>query len=331
MGGLGNGWADARLGSAAEANQARSYFRGDPTMISSDTVTSDAMEEVTATLSVRTLVNGIALLPGMIVFTCGQPDELGYAAVLSLHDLNRIARKETEVHWSAVQRGDLGHFEFHKAIDFYGEKGLEEYARARRERAPAAYLNALDSATIGGGAWGLRELWEKSTSDDFCYLTRYGILQRIRYLGVISSVGAVATSAGTQYFGATGSHLLTISVGVGKRSRVTNVFGDSDQLTVGTRLSLILNREGPFAPFAILPYASKLRPEPSNAQMRYFSGLGQWCRGFRWIVGVVIDMPTVACSALSRSQAVKDKIPPEDVAEIHKGLPMFYAALGYKH
>jgi len=133
----------------------------------------------------------LLLMPEMAVFTVNELDaEEDSTLVLSVPKLNKLMQDQYDDFQLAHQVGINGtvkdptnpHFDndcndFQRFLEEFGERGLEDYAYAVSHKQDER-IRQMDSLKPD-----LKRFWHLSTSSEFCWLTRYGIMQRISFSG----------------------------------------------------------------------------------------------------------------------------------------------------
>lgn len=133
----------------------------------------------------------LMLMPDMAVFTINELDaEEDSTYVLSVPQLNKLFQDQQDDFELAHQVGIGGtkesptnpHFDtdthdFWTFLQKYGERGLEDYAYAVSHKQDDR-VRKMDAAEPD-----LKRFWQLSTSSEFCWLTKYGIIQRISFSG----------------------------------------------------------------------------------------------------------------------------------------------------
>lgn len=286
----------------------------------------------------------LLLMPDMPVFTVNELDPTeDTTLVLSHAKCNKLFQDQFDDFELAREPGAQGtrdaptnpHFNtdshsFHEYLTMFGEAGLEDYAYAeshgQKER-----IAAMDAKMPY-----LKRFWQLSTSSEFCWLTRYGILKRISFSGVVINTNrAVGLEAidNTEHT----DHYVQVNVGIGKRVRCAQLFGMSDEITTGSKVWIILTRKpcgnGKYGAFKLQPGGSKTLDYPLSHQMSYVDQAGMQRTGFRWILGVVIEPANANPQAFSLEQANNTgyQISERNAYDAHATLPTLYLALGFKN
>ena len=164
------------------------------------------------------------------------------------------------------------------------------------------------------------------------HFTKYGILSRWNFGGVCQTKGE-STGAGTfmddhEY----GELISSVSVNIGARARVMNVWGEVEQ---GDKLFLILTRErtsdGKFGAFQWIPAFSHKGSAPRISKYRYQDLNLNWCDPFVQYVGIA-DMirekrnpSPIACAIAA---GISSGASPEQSYQYSGNLPCFQVQLG---
>ena len=304
------------------------------------------------------------LMPGMPVFgiTERTPADLEVTIVLSLAQINQLSRQQWDdfVIWTTGDRDDNPHFNydmrrFLTSMHIYGERGLRDYhyalQNAKHDGAARMLLNEYDTQSrIPASTWQedidlgkaaapltLREYYERSTQPGYCYLTLFGFLQRLRFLGFIQ---AVSKGVSLEDCMQDGEHVFTLAVAVAKQVEVTNCFGTDEEIALGSKLWIELTRAPcreqrsgvQYGPFQLTPRGSKLNDFPRARDVSYQDESGNACMGYHWKVGVVIEPPTRAIGQASITQATNTGMfsNPELAYKMNALLPVMKVAVGYK-
>jgi hypothetical protein len=248
------------------------------------------------------------LMPGMPVFAITErsPADLDVTIVLSLAKINQLAREQWNdfVTWTS---GDLGinpHFNYEMrafltSMRVYGERGLRDYHHALQNAKHCALarnlLTKYDTQSEKQipqsqwkkdekqeGALTLREYYMRSTQPGYCYLTQFGFLQRLRFLGFIQTV---SKGVGLEDCYEMGQHTFSIGVAVAKQVEVTNCFGTDEDIALGSKLWIELTRtpcydhDIPFGAFQLMPRGAKRRDYPRIRDIGFLDESGSFCMG----------------------------------------------------
>lgn len=271
----------------------------------------------------------LLLMPDMLVFGINQMDpEESSNMLLSLSKANCLMQNQHADHTLAIVPGspqyDDEHFEFHRWLRDYGEAGLEHYAHVRESG------NKEKIAALGE----LQRFWERATGDDFCWLTTYGILKRISFLGIIITANrgvGIETIDQT----AASEHYTQVTVGVAKRVRCAQMFGNNCDITTGSNVWITLSRKylgrGKYGAFQLKPGGSKHRDRPLVGETRYIDDAGITQTGHVFRVGVVIEPANQepASFAVETANNTGYQTSERNSSEAHATLPTVYLAVGY--
>ncbi|MBX9637252.1 MAG: hypothetical protein K2Q45_06845 [Nitrosomonas sp.] len=292
----------------------------------------------------------LKIMPEQLVFTVNEMDlETNTTLVLSIPKLNMLMQQQwddfvmattgdsrTNVHYYDEESHD-----FFSALKVYGERALEAYHNARvhsdldngraeqRMREEAAVAQSKKQIRLS-----LQEFYQKSTEPGFCYLTRHGILSRISYAGVVINTNHAVSLQEldrTEYT----DHFTQVNVAFAKRTRVTNVFGTSEQIVTGSKLWLELTRklcsDGKYGAFVIKPNGARTRYRPRANDIAYIDESGTLCDGHYWIVGKVLEpspkdpQPYALENANGTGKTISERV----AIDVFGTLPSMYVALGF--
>jgi hypothetical protein len=268
------------------------------------------------------------------------PEWDGSVLVLSVAKLNKLFNEQWQDFVRVTSdRGRNPYYdddaaEFKDWMERYGEAGLDAYGYAYSHE--NTYLLKMYDAK----APDLRRFHERATQDGYCYLTRYGILRRISYAGIILATNrGVGLDERDQV--AASEHSVTLTMALGKRTRVAQLFGTKDDITTGSRTWITLTRKPcypadgntpGYGTFVLRPGGHKVHDYPLASEKAYRDESGTICTGHHWMVGVVIEpaerdpQPSAIEQACNTGVQVSEKLS----YEMHATLPSMYVALGFK-
>jgi hypothetical protein len=223
--------------------------------------------------------------------------------------------------------------EFKRLLEKYGERGLETYHQARKVPHVMKYLEKKNVNLAE-----LKDFYDKSSEDLFCWQTKFGILGKINYLGPILTVSRdVTLEAENNTMGM--DHYCIFNVALAKRCTIANIFGDAEHVTTSTVLWLKLTRKEisekgkiVFREFYVVPGGSKKESYPSQASLSYTDPSGRAMFGHRWCVGKVIvpgkrsPNPVAMANAANIGLKCTEKLAYED----HGTLPVLTIIAGFK-
>jgi hypothetical protein len=253
--------------------------------------------------------------------------------MIPLFKVNAMAQAQ----WNAFVRDTTGDqttnpyfnqqkWDFLGYMQTYGERGLEAYAYARNHGNEAALAK-----------WDhVRPFYEMAQQPEFCFLTRFGILNHLNWAGVVINTNRAETLLGLDASLYT-QRYLHVNVGYAKRIECAQLFGSSDDITTGSRLWITLTRkrchDGKFGAFVLRPGGSKKIDTPLMRDRCYADESGHMCTGHVWHVGVVINPPTEALSVVAQEQANNTGESQDDMRayKMHAEVPSMWVAVGYKH
>lgn len=297
----------------------------------------------------------LLIMPEMLVFTVNEmPNEEDATIILSLAKLNRIAQEQWDdfvLMTSTTANNphlDDEALTFYANLRYYGERGLEDYAYAVSHNRidlldkydsaqPILSKKANDEDTqLFPYVTSLRDFWQSSTKEGFCYLTRYGWLQRVNFSGIVQNVNR---AVGLEEIDTTESsqHYLSVNVALAKRVRCANVFGSSEHIKTHSTLWITLKRKrcgkGKYGAFQLVPGGSLKLDKPLSHMRNYIDESGAICSGHVWTIGSVLEPPERSPQPTAIEQATNTGYHLGDRAsyEAHASLPSFYVALGFKH
>jgi hypothetical protein len=275
------------------------------------------------------------LMPDMLAFLVREmdPDE-GTNVVLSLAALNKIMQDQWD-DFVLKSTQNNNPYETTDAVNFrsylqtYGERGLNDYVAARK-RGDEKMLEKMNSEP------GLREFWEMSTKEGYCYLTLHGILSKINYAGPIISTNR-AHSLEDEMMTGTYEHYTQVVVGLAKRVRVANMFGTAENITTGSKLWVLFTRkycgDGKYGAFAAIPGGCKGKWRPLSHDRTYVDEAGSIIEGHVFAVGVVIEPADRSPhpAALEQATNTGPYISAKAAYDAHALLPTMYIAAGFRN
>jgi len=268
---------------------------------------------------------------GMLAFSVRKDTkEAGTTFVLALHQLNQFMRQQWDAFVLATTQTpnnpnlDGEALEFLNWMQRFGERGLEQYAAAR-DVGSAAALDKFDPE--------LQLFYERATEDEYCYLTQFGIRDRVSFLGPIMDITRSNTlddiSGQTTY-----QHTSQVVVGVGRRVPCSQMFGQVSELSDGAKLWLMCTRihceETRYGAFCIRPGGSARRDGPTQSECSYRDESGMLCHGHIRYVGTVNRMPHKDSSpyAIQQSTNTGAYSNNADAYNAHCTLPEFFINAG---
>ncbi len=276
------------------------------------------------------------VMPDMMMFMVRvSPGNDGAYTMMSQAKLNQVLHEAQEAFDGAVAEGDPQAIAFKAAIEEFGEQMLYIYDAARTMRGG---LKFLESRVANFTA--LTQYFMMSTEDVYCYLTLYGVMHKVNYIGPVINVNrAVGVEGydGTQQR----DHSSIVNMGYAKRLSMANIFGDVDDITTGSRLWLILTRkqiqmrEGQrYGCFQVVAGGSKTRDRAiRGAETSYLDASSRSCPGHTWNVGVVYTPPASNGIASARATATNTgpTMSERRAYEMHATIPQMYVLAGFKH
>jgi hypothetical protein len=251
--------------------------------------------------------------------------------------------------------------DFHSERDSYvattNQTTGKEYdeAVARDEAEYQKYLAATKSGSSGSSsgspplvaspapstAWGgltfeaLEDYYEMATKDFYCWLTRFGILSRVNFCGSVMNVNRGTSLEGYTDVRST-QHYTQVVVGIAKRVRVANVFGEHDNIDTGSQVWLALKRKahmynaGEVGAYCVVPGGS-MKGWPTVFERTYNDPSRRPMIGWVWRLGVVLTPPTSFStqSVCQRAANLGYRVNEREAYEYHGTLPTMYVAFGY--
>ncbi len=291
----------------------------------------------------------LLLMPDMPVFSVNQLDpEESSNILLSLSKVNCLMQNQHDDFELFSQPGvngteatptnpqfDFEHWEFRQWLEKYGESGLEAYAYAI-SHGQAERVAKMDAGTGGD----LKRFWQRSVLSEFCWLTSYGILKRISFLGIIVTTNH-AVGLETMDQTAASDHYTQVTVGIGKRVRCAQLFGTNDNITTGSNVWISLSRKflgvgrhdgvAKYGAFQLRPGGSKKVDYPLSHETSYVDQAGQIQKGHTWKVGVVIEPAAGSPQAYAVESANNTgyAVSERNAYDAHGTIPTLYLAVGY--
>jgi hypothetical protein len=201
------------------------------------------------------------------------------------------------------------------------------------------------SGSSGGGGGGgagapidwdaLETFYQMATKTFFCWQTRFGILSRVHFAGSVMNVNRGTSLEGYENVLAS-QHYTQVTVGLAKRVRVANVFGDREHVTTGSKVWLTLKRKqslyknGAMGAYCVVPGGSHMG-WPTVAERTYKDGSGREMVGWVWRVGIVSTPPQSYCaqSACQRAANIGYRVTEREAYEFHATIPPMYVNFGY--
>jgi hypothetical protein len=280
------------------------------------------------------------IMPEMLCFSVNEmdPDE-NATSILTLPKLNQLLH---DAHREFRQAAAAGSPDYSPAaaaflaqLETFGEGALELYAKARRYK----HIDDQLRADLPAGRYAqLQAFFLASTEDLLCWQTRYGILNKVSYLGSVINVNR-ATSVEEEDMSQFHQRYSQVNVCMAKRARVANVFGPANRITTGSKLWLNLRRvrvprpDGnvTYGAYQVVPGGCTMRDRP--AWCPYEDPSGRPLDGHVWHVGVVI-VPGPRSPSQSETESASNTgvyVSERRAYEDHGLLPSLYVALGFKH
>ena len=272
------------------------------------------------------------IMPDMLCFTLGATRSAGSdeapncTVVLTLAALNQLLDSQ----WNELQGysygngGDAESLQFHKYLTTIGEGWLETY-HVERERGGERFAYMIEKGKFPDG---IDTFYQLARKDFYCWHTRFGILSRVNFCGSVMNVNRGTSLEGYQNV-AQSQHFTQVVVGIAKRVRTYNVFGDQEHVDTGSKVWLTLTRK-PNGAYCVVPGGSAY-DWPTIAQRSYKDASGRDMVGWVWRVGVVATPPTSysAHSACAKAANLGWHVNEREAYEFSATLPTMYVNMGY--
>jgi len=266
---------------------------------------------------------------GMLSFVVREFDkEENSTLTYPLFMINQIARDQWNdfVLATSPNRNDPDAIEFLTFMQRYGDKGLIDFAAAKRRG---------DTRKYDGTPEVRRELnlfMQRAEEDGYCYLTLYGFLRKVNSHGACINTNL---GAGLETIDDTRAHqhYVQANLGLAKRIQLSQVFGPADQVTMGSRLWIVLKRKhcgaGKYGPFVLYPGASPVDTRPKDCS--YIDESGGLVHGHVYNIGTVLEpadrSPQIASIEAANNTGSSTNV--EDAYNAHGQVPTFYANMGF--
>ena len=267
------------------------------------------------------------IMPGMIAFCVKEYDAIeSTSLILTLSKVNQVMYDAYNDFDELVKYGDLEANEFKGYLELFGEKALEMYHQHLKK--PTAEVDP----TLEGK---LKRFQELAVKDHYCWLTKFGILNKIEYLGVVNNTNRAISLEGIRQ----NNHYVNVNVIMGKRCEVANLFGDLEHVDTGSKLWLLLRRKARIAngeitykEFTIVPHGCRYKDYPRQLDEEYKDPSGRFVRGWHWTVGSVLNPPRFSPqnSQITTASNTGNLLSERLAYEEHALLPTMYVALGFK-
>lgn len=279
----------------------------------------------------------LQLARDMLVWTLNEIEpDLDTHHVRSLPQLNQLCSEALEYFRMMVREGDAEALRFRGYLERYGEGMLEQYINAENKNRLEYFFEGTSADADADVRGDLKQFRTMATMDTYCYLTKWGICNKWSFSGSIINVNR-ATSLEVVDHTREEDHFVEINVGLAKRVRVANVFGDQRDITTGSQTWVALRRkhmaDGRSGAFEFVPGGSTMTDRPLLRDTRYFDDSGRQCFGHVWKIGTVIEPgdfdPQI--SAIEGATNLGAGISARRAYECHAQLPTLYLAMGFKH
>ena len=266
----------------------------------------------------------LQITEGMAVFIGKEMDSRhNLTNMVSLVKLNRLcqqARMDYDVLSDPNNpEADPEAIRFRTLLAEHGERGLEQHHWARMT---GRLRNWVDGNRSKGTAWTsdnpgdlpnryqgerrpetaltgykegeLDELWRLAHQPIYRYITRFGILRHWNFAGFVVAVSR-GTSQETLSRTVHEDHILSVTVSMGKRTRVGAYWGDRKALRVGAQPKFVLRAkqlsDGSYGAMEIVPYVCFKRNCVPPADKSYYDESGHLIPGHVWSLGTIIEPP----------------------------------------
>ena len=280
------------------------------------------------------------MMPDMCCFTYSSVQQVNTGGDRSFNAVPVLtlaaANQELEDQWLELQNSaadplgqgqlDPKSAEFLGYLRRIGEGWLEAYHVAKQGNAKR-FQRMKDTP----GYWpdGIAEFYALATQDFFCWHTRLGIMSRLNWSGGIMNVNRGTSLEGFEDIRYT-QHYTQVVVGVAKRVRVANVFGDAEHIVTGSKVWLMLTRKRSNGAYCIVPGGSPAGL-PTEAQREYLDESGRKMLAWVWPIGVVATPPTSYAdqSTCYRAANLGARCSEREAYEYHGTLPTMYLNMGH--
>ncbi len=280
------------------------------------------------------------LIPSFAVTEKLDPTEgganTGLTLVASLPQANKLLRDQWNDHvlQSTGDENTNPHYDsraatFRHYMREYGESLLWAYANAYHHKHP-------DLLARYAGVPGLKEYYEMSCEDGFCYLTTYGILKKLNFLGIILSTNRADSGYDSEYNGLR-DEFTYVAMAMARRAECLQIFGSNAEAVKGSTVYLVLKRakcgpeykEGTYGRFIIQPMASASNDFLTSRCSTFLDESGRLARGHVWKIGTVIDPAQREPSLAAQEKAIGayTNVSPTQSYNAQGILPSFYLAL----
>ena len=274
------------------------------------------------------------IMPDMLCFTLSQTRSGGgvggssdeapnCTVVLTLAALNQLLDSQwNELVANNISQTDPESQRFFALLRTYGERWLEAY-HVERQLGGARFDKIKDKFPDN-----MEEFYQLALKDFYCWQTRFGIMSRVNFAGSVMNVNRGTSLEGYENV-AQSQHYTQVVVGIAKRVRVGNVFGDCEHIVTGSKVWLKLTRNARGA-YCVVPEGSPAG-WPTETQLTYKDASGRSMTGWVWRVGVVATPPTsyAAYTACARASNLGQRVNEREAYEMHAVVPPMYVNFGY--
>jgi hypothetical protein len=261
---------------------------------------------------------------GMLCFAVRELDPINDAVtIVTLAKLNQIAYDEYRAYEEERAIPGTEANQFSALLARHGEEAIESYHRFVLSKKRLEDIPAADRALMSGDS---KTMYEMAQRDTLCWVTRFGILKKVNFLGSVinttRNVGHNDENTFDQY--------AVVNVCLAKRFEVLNVFGE--QIGAGSKLWLALTRKPQRdrpGPFQVIPGGSMERRPPG---LQYRDESGRYVNGWLWRVGVVLQpgKSNPTGDSIRAAANISYQANERRAFDAFSSLPSLYVALGYK-
>jgi len=278
----------------------------------------------------------------MPVFTARVLDkEERFETNITLQKLN-VMLQQAHLQFESVRNaGDTNAIVFQHYLNYYGERQLEAYHRLNKD----GTLDELNKGDLFSGPENgditisettLFNFHEKSTQDLYRYQTKFGILNRWNFWGIVLNTNASDTGDGS-YMGMIQSEIRSTIVNtvVQGTAVMYNFAGNVHESTPFARIWLILRRtmkmNGEPGHFEIVPFVSAQHETPPERLCTYLESnepYPRYARAHIWDLGVIRYNSTRDAPDAIREMAIGMSVTEELACQTMASLPQVTVELG---
>ena len=309
-----------------EPPQSMSSVSGaEPPTISDVSSAQSTMSKITTTFKTPSFgYDHVAeMQSGMLAFSVRRQQlDADETLILALHQVNAAMREQWDEFVSRTSGNSYDNEakEMLELMQKFGDRGLD---LAEHEQQNCGCHETIQA---------LARYRELALQDDFCYLTSWGIRQRIKYVGPIVTTTRERTldDMGRERYGGTSS----VVVGSGRRVECTQLFGSLVDIPDGARLWLICTRRmcssRYYGAFEFRPGGGGCYNMPMRADRVYRDESGKPCEGRVRFVGTVNRSAMKESSGYAILQACNlgTSINNDAATNMHASLPLMHINSG---